>query len=65
MQSNTWNIRLESNFGLAFAETVVTAKTVTFTKDGNATRLATPVDGSGLETRLPDGLNSLQADIPF
>jgi hypothetical protein len=65
VQTNTWSIRLDSNFGPAYAETVVTAKTVSFSKDADATRMATPVDGSGLETRLPDGLNSLQADIPF
>ena len=65
VQTNTWNMRLESNFGAGFAETVVTAKTVTFNKDPDPTRLATPVDSSGLETRLPDGLNSLQADVPF
>lgn len=65
VQSNTWNIRFESRFGAAYAETPVTPKRVTFNKDGNTTRRATPVAGSGLETRLPDGLNSLQADVPF
>jgi hypothetical protein len=64
VQTNTWNIRLESTFNAAFAEAVVTAKTVTFTKDGSATRRATPVDGSGLETRIPDGLAVLVPDDP-
>lgn len=66
VQHNTWNMRIESDFARGtFVETVVTPKTVTFNADPNPTRLATPVEGSGLETRLPDGLNQLQADIPF
>ncbi|HUT77006.1 MAG TPA: hypothetical protein VM285_04930 [Polyangia bacterium] len=66
VQTNTWRIRLESNFvGAALTEHVVHARRVTFTKDPAPTRRARPVHGSGLETRLPDGLNSLQANVPF
>jgi hypothetical protein len=65
VQTNTWNIRLHSTFDDAYTETVVTAKTVTFNKDGNATRQATPVAGTGLETRKPDGLDQLQSDVVF
>lgn len=63
--TNTWGIRLESNFDDNFVETRVVRKTIVLTKDANPTRRATPVDGSGLETRQPDGLNHLQADVPF
>jgi len=66
VQHNTWNMRIESNFARGtYVETVVVPKTVTFNPDPNPTRRASPVDASGLETRLPDGLNQLQADIPF
>lgn len=65
VSTNTWSIRLESSFDDNFVETRVTRKTVTVVKDPNEKRLATPVDGSGIETRLPDGLDSLVADVPF
>jgi hypothetical protein len=65
VQTNTWNIRLESTFDDAFTETVVVARAVTFNKDGSPTRTATPVAGSGLESRRPDGLDQLQADVVF
>jgi len=65
VSTNTWNIRLESTFDGAFVETVVTPKTVTFTEDPDATRRATPVAGSGLETRCPGGLFCGKYDQPF
>lgn len=65
VQTNNWNVRLESTFDDAYVQTVVTRKTVTFNPDGNATRQATPVAGTGLETRRPDGLDQLQADQVF
>ena len=65
VQTNTWNIRLESTFDDAFAETVVQGRAVTFNKDGDPTRKATPVAGSALETRRPDGLDQLQTDVVF
>ncbi len=65
VQTNTWNVRLESTFDDALAMTVVTPIAVTFNKDGNPTRKATPVAGSGLETRAPDGVGQLQSNIAF
>jgi hypothetical protein len=65
VQTNTWSIRLESTFDDAFAETVVAAKAVTFTKDADPARRATPVAGTALETRKPDGLDQLQSNQVF
>jgi hypothetical protein len=65
VQTNTWNIRLESTFDDALVETKVTPIQVKFNSDGNATRTATPVAGSGFETRDPDGVGQLQSDIAF
>ena len=65
VQTNTWNIRFEVTFAVNFAQTIVTAKTVTFNADADPGRRATPVDGSGLETRLPDGLTILQTNQNF
>ena len=61
--SNTWGIRFDASFSPAWAVTVNAAKNVVLAP-GAAGR-AQPVDGNGLETRLPDGLTLLQADIPF
>lgn len=65
VSENTWSVRLESSFDDNFVETRVVRKTVAVVKDPNEKRLATPVDGSRIETRLPDGLNSLVTDVPF
>jgi len=61
--SNTWGIRLDVSFDRRWGQTVNVAKGVVFTA-GAGTR-AQPVEGSGLETRTPDGLDVLQADQPF
>ena len=65
VQTNEWNVRMESTFGAAWAETKVKRRTVTFTKDGLPTRRATPVQGSGYETCAPGGLNCGKYDQPF
>jgi hypothetical protein len=65
VQTNTWNIRLESTFDDALVETKVTPIKVTFNKDGNDKRTATAVAGSGLETRDPDGVGQLQVNKSF
>jgi hypothetical protein len=65
VQTNTWNIRYEATFAAKFVVTEVTPHTVTMTNDPDSTRRATPIDGSGFETRLPRGLTVLQADRPF
>lgn len=65
VQTNTWNIRFESTFDPAWAETRVVRRTVTFNPDGSPTRLAAPVQGSGFETRAPGGLNCGKYDQPF
>jgi len=65
VQTNTWNIKLESTFDDAFAETVTVAKAVSFNKDANTARRATPVAGTTLETRRPDGLDQLQSNKVF
>jgi hypothetical protein len=64
VSTNSWTIRLESNFDDTFVETRVVRKKVDVVKDV-PTRLAIPVDGTGLETRAPDGLDHLVTDIPF
>lgn len=61
-----WTVRFEMTVARAspYAETIVTARTITITAD-NSTNNASPVVGTGLETRQPDGLNSGQFDQPF
>ena len=65
VQTNTWGVRLESTFDDAYVETIVTPQTIPLTKDGDATRRATPLVGSGFETRQPDGCEQLQTDVEF
>ncbi len=61
--SNTWGIRFDVAFSPAWVVAVNAAKNVVLVS--GAPGRAQPVEGNGLETRLPDGLNMLQADIPF
>jgi hypothetical protein len=65
VQTQTWQVRFESTFDAAYTETNAVAKTVTVTKDANATRRAAPVRGTILETRGPGGLDTGQYDQPF
>jgi hypothetical protein len=65
VQTQSWTVRFESTFDATYTETSVTAKTIALTKDPDATRLATPADGSGFETRAPGGLNAGKYDQPF
>ena len=65
VQTNQWNVRMDSTFGAAWAETRVTRRTVTFTKDPSPTRRATPLQGSRFETCAPGGLNCGKYDQPF
>jgi hypothetical protein len=65
VQTQSWTVRFESTFDATYAETSVTTKTISLTRDPDATRLATPADGSGYETRAPGGLNCGQYDQPF
>jgi hypothetical protein len=60
VSTNYWTVRFEATYDANFVETVVTGPINSVVKDGNETRLATPVDGSGLETRLPDSLDTLK-----
>ena len=65
VQAQSWTVRFDSTFDASYTETSVTAKTITLTKDADPTRLATPADASGYETRAPGGLNAGQYDQPF
>ena len=65
VQTQSWTVRFESTFDAAFAETNVAAKTVHLNPDADPTRRASPVAGSGYETRGPGGLNTGQYDQPF
>ena len=65
MSTNTWTVRFESNFDDNFVQTPVVAQTISLVKDAQPTRRATPIDGSGFETRAPGGVDVLVTDIPF
>jgi hypothetical protein len=65
VQTQSWTVRFESTFDAAFVETNVVVKDIHLTPDANPTRRATPVTGSGFETRAPGGLNTGQYDKPF
>jgi hypothetical protein len=65
VSTNSWTVRFESNYDDNFAETAVVPKAIRLVKDPDATRRATPVDGSGLETRAPGGVDVLVVDVPF
>jgi hypothetical protein len=65
VSTNAWTVRFESNYADNFAETPVVAQTIGLVKDADPTRRATPVDGSGLETRAPGGVDVLVTDVPF
>ena len=65
VSTNSWTVRFESSFDDNFAATAVVAQTIALVKDANATRRATPVDASGLETRAPGGVDVLVVDVPF
>jgi hypothetical protein len=65
VSTNTWSVRCESTFDDSFTETRVVRKTIAVVKDGDPTRLAMPVDGSGIETRGPMGKSVLIKDEPF
>ncbi len=61
--SNTWTIRLGFVFNIATGvSTPAPAGAVSMLKDGNPTKLAQPVQGTGLETRFPISLNLLAVD---
>jgi hypothetical protein len=62
---NSWTVRFESSYDDSFAETAVVAQTIGLVKDPNPTRRATPIDGSGFETRAPGGVDVLVVDVPF
>ncbi len=61
--SNTWGIRFDAAFTPAWVATMNAAKNVVLV--AGAAGRAQRVEGNGLETRLPDGLTLLQADIAF
>lgn len=65
VQTNTWRIRLALSFnpttGVAIGVVPPNAS-VTLTRDGNAKRLATPVETAGTETRAPISLRLLATD---
>jgi hypothetical protein len=65
VQTNTWRVRLESTFDDAFAETKVTPINAVCDKDGDPTRKATPVAGTNIETREPDGVGQLNTNVAF
>jgi hypothetical protein len=60
--TNTWSIRFTATYAL-LVENVTAGPTVTAILDAN--RNATAVDGSGIETVRPDGLNNLVTDEPY
>ena len=64
VQTNTWTVRFVINFNPATGAAIgaVPAVGLVLTKDGSPTRLATPVDGMGLETRHPLALNLFSVD---
>jgi hypothetical protein len=65
VSTNYWNVRFEATYNNRFVETVVDGPRVVPTLDGNETRLAAPVKGGGLETRLPDSLDTLKVGMPW
>lgn len=60
--TNTWTIRFACTFNAAGAAVIGTALTIAMIQDANATRLAIPVQGSGLEVRGPISLRLLIVD---
>jgi hypothetical protein len=62
VQTNTWTIRFDCTFDNLGHIHIGTALTIALTQDGDATRVSTPVAGSGLEIRGPISLNVLVVD---
>ena len=64
VQTNNWTVRFAIAFNPLTGAPVgaVPAVAVTMTKDPNATRRSTPVDGMGLETRFPTALGLFSKD---
>jgi hypothetical protein len=60
VSTNYWTVRFKATYDAAFTETVVDGPTNAVVKDGDPARKATPVEGSALETRLPDSLDTLK-----
>lgn len=65
VSTNTWTVRCQSSFDKDFNETQDTPIAVAVTQDPDATRLAEPVDGIGLETRQPDTIDNLKTNQPI
>ncbi|MBN2532392.1 MAG: hypothetical protein JXB88_05845 [Spirochaetales bacterium] len=63
VQTNTWEIEFEIQFNInTGVSNITTPYNIVINKDGNATRLATPVQNSGLEVRFPTILQTVIID---
>jgi hypothetical protein len=64
VQTNNWTVRFALSFNPVTGAAVgaVPAVKIKMTKDGNAKRRSTPVDGMGLETRFPTALDLFSTD---